>query len=80
MGRLAPTPEMLADVDAILVDLLHAGARYYTWRNHGARREPRPGGKLVVVPTGRIIGGAVRERADTAFLDDWSLRNRRGAA
>jgi uncharacterized protein YbbC (DUF1343 family) len=70
-ATLAPTPEMLANVDVILVDLQDVGARYYTWlgttvhvmQAAAALRKP-----VVVLDRPNPIGGAVQGNVlDTAY-------------
>ncbi len=68
---LSPTPEMLANVDVVLVDLQDVGARYYTWLAttvlvmEAAARERKP---VVVLDRPNPIGGAVQGNVlDTAY-------------
>ncbi len=66
-----PTPEMLAGIDVMLVDLQDVGARYYTYisttidvmRGAGARQVP-----VIVLDRPNPIGGAIQGNVlDTAF-------------
>lgn len=70
-ATLAPTPEMLADVDVVLVDLQDVGARYYTWLGttvHVMQAAARAGKPVVVLDRPNPIGGAVQGNVlDTAY-------------
>ena len=63
-GRnFAPTPEMLAGVEVLLVDLQDAGARYYTYISttiEVMRSPARAGIPVVVLDRPNPIGGAVQ--------------------
>lgn len=67
----SPTPEMLADLDLLLVDLPDVGARYYTYitTTAGVMRSAGAAGiPVVVLDRPNPIGGAVQGNVlDTAF-------------
>lgn len=62
-ATLSPTPEMLANVDVILIDLPDVGARYFSWLGTAvevmaaAAREKKP---VIVLDRPNPIGGAVQ--------------------
>ena len=62
-ATLAPTPEMLANVDVILVDLQDVGGRYYTWLAttvHVMQSAAREGKTVVLLDRPNPIGGAMQ--------------------
>ena len=62
-ATLAPTPEMLANVDVILVDLQDVGGRYYTWLAttvHVMEAAAREGKTVIVLDRPNPIGGAMQ--------------------
>lgn len=67
----APTPEMLAGLDVIVVDLQDVGARYYTYLSTTAavmRSAARDGKRVIVLDRPNPIGGAVQGNVlDTAY-------------
>ncbi len=67
----APTAEMLAGLDVLLVDLQDVGARYYTYLGTTVavmRAAVRGGKRVVVLDRPNPIGGAVQGNVlDTAF-------------
>lgn len=71
-GRsMTPTPEMLADVDVLLIDLQDVGARYFTWLASTVEvmRAAADAGKLVLIlDRPNPIGGEVQGNLlDPAF-------------
>jgi uncharacterized protein YbbC (DUF1343 family) len=70
-ATLSPTPEMLANVDVILVDLQDAGARYFTWLGttvNVMQAAAQAGKSVVVLDRPNPIGGTVQGNIlDTAF-------------
>lgn len=68
---LGPTPEMLAGVDLLLVDLPDVGARYYTYISTTVevmRSAARAGIPVVILDRPNPIGGATQGNVlDTAF-------------
>ena len=70
-ATFAPTPEMLANVDVVLIDLQDVGARYYTWIAttvavmESAARARKP---VVILDRPNPIGGQVQGNVlDPAF-------------
>lgn len=71
-ATFSPTPEMLANVDVILVDLQDVGARYYTWIAttvavmEAAARDRKP---VVILDRPNPIGGWIQGNVlDPAFI------------
>lgn len=85
-GRtVAPTPEMLAGVDLILVDLPDVGARYYTYLSTTVevmRAAGRAGIPVVVLdrpnPIGGQVQGNVLDTAHRSFVGTLAVPMRHG--
>lgn len=84
-ARRAPTPAMLHDLDALIVDLQDVGARYYTfvWTMALALRTCGRGGVPVIVldrpnPLGGGIEGNVPDPAFASFVGLYPLPPRHG--
>lgn len=82
---LAPTPESLAGVDLILVDLQDVGARYFTWLASvvAVMEVAGPAGKPVVIldrpnPIGGTVQGNVLDPAFTSSVGRLALPMRHG--
>jgi uncharacterized protein YbbC (DUF1343 family) len=84
-ARRAPTPAMLGDLDALVVDLQDVGARYYTfvWTMALAMRACARAGVRVVVldrpnPLAGVVEGNVAEPAFASFVGLYPLPPRHG--
>jgi uncharacterized protein YbbC (DUF1343 family) len=85
-GRnFAPTPEMLAGVQVLLVDLPDAGARYFTYISTTIElmRSPAVAGIPVIVldrpnPVGGVVQGNVLDSAARSFVGSLSIPMRHG--
>jgi uncharacterized protein YbbC (DUF1343 family) len=80
-----PTPEMLADLDAVLVDMQDVGARYYTfiWTLFLTMKAAEKLGKTVVVldrpnPIGSAVEGPLLDLAYKSFVGLWPIPVRHG--
>ena len=85
-GRnFAPTPEMLAGVQVLLVDLADAGARYFTYISTTIElmRSPAVAGIPVIIldrpdPVGGAVQGNVLDSATRSFVGSLSVPMRHG--
>ena len=85
-GRnFAPTPEMLAGVQVLLVDLPDAGARYFTYISTTIElmRSPAVAGIPVIIldrpnPVGGAVQGNVLDTAARSFVGSMSVPMRHG--
>ena len=85
-GRnFAPTPEMLAGVQVLLVDLPDAGARYFTYISTTIElmRSPAVAGIPVIIldrpnPVGGVVQGNVLDSAARSFVGSLSIPMRHG--
>ncbi len=85
-GRTSqPTPDMLADLDVLLIDLPDVGARYYTYISTtiAVMRAAAALGKAVVIldrpnPIGGRVQGAVLEPAFRSFVGSLEVPMRPG--
>ncbi len=81
----APTPEMLAGVDVLLVDLQDAGARYYTYLSttiEVMKATARAGRRVIVLdrpnPIGGMVQGNVLDTAHASFVGPLAVAMRHG--
>jgi len=81
----APTPEMLANVDVILVDLQDAGSRYFTWLGttvHVMQSAAQMGKPVVILdrpdPVGGTMQGNILDPAYTTLVGRLAIPMRHG--